>query len=201
MPLNHFNNKYFFFPFLVLVSWSIYMTSSSSFWVFSEGWKASLTMVFGSFIAGASSEGGGAVAFPVFTLLLDLPPSVARNFSFAIQSVGMTAASLIIIISKFRIEKVLILLSLFGGIPGLLIGTIYIEPSLSPKLTKLFFVSLWLSFGIILSLRKYSKKKPFYNQLPVLNIKEKGIIVCFGFLGGVITSFFGNGIDLSLIHI
>ncbi len=37
-------------------------------------WEISLTMVFGSLIAGATSEGGGAVAFPVFTKLLHIFP-------------------------------------------------------------------------------------------------------------------------------
>ena len=33
-------------------------------------------MGFGSFIAGATTEGGGAVAFPVLTLLFEIPPEV-----------------------------------------------------------------------------------------------------------------------------
>jgi uncharacterized membrane protein YfcA len=40
----------------------------------------SVTMAFGSFIAGATSEGGGAVAFPVMTLLFNIAPSIARDF-------------------------------------------------------------------------------------------------------------------------
>ncbi len=48
----------------------------------------SLTMIFGSMVAGATSEGGGAVAFPVMTLALKVPPSVARDFSLMCQSFG-----------------------------------------------------------------------------------------------------------------
>jgi uncharacterized membrane protein YfcA len=47
-----------------------------------------ITMIFGSFIGGATAEGGGAVAFPVMTLVLHLTPSVARDFSFMIQCCG-----------------------------------------------------------------------------------------------------------------
>jgi uncharacterized membrane protein YfcA len=47
-----------------------------------------ITMIFGSFIGGATAEGGGAVAFPVMTLVLHLAPSVARDFSFMIQCCG-----------------------------------------------------------------------------------------------------------------
>ena len=53
----------------------------------------SITMIFGSMVAGATSEGGGAVAFPVMTLALGVTPSVARDFSFMIQSVGMVASA------------------------------------------------------------------------------------------------------------
>ncbi len=60
-------------------------------------WEISLTMVFGSLIAGATSEGGGAVAFPVFTKLLHISPQEATVFSLAIQSVGMTAASIVFV--------------------------------------------------------------------------------------------------------
>jgi hypothetical protein len=47
-----------------------------------------LTMVIGAFIGGATSEGGGAVAFPVMTLALDLSPAVARDFVYVSQSTG-----------------------------------------------------------------------------------------------------------------
>ena len=36
-----------------------------------------------------TSEGGGAVAFPVMTLALGIKPAVARDFSLMIQSCGI----------------------------------------------------------------------------------------------------------------
>jgi len=48
----------------------------------------SITMVIGSMVAGATSEGGGAVAFPVMTLALKIKPSIARDFSLMTQSCG-----------------------------------------------------------------------------------------------------------------
>ena len=39
---------------------------------------------------GMTSEGGGAVAFPVMTLALKVKPTVARDFSLMIQSCGDT---------------------------------------------------------------------------------------------------------------
>jgi len=70
------------------------MVSTESWALFLEDWYMTLTKVFGSFIAGASSEGGGAIAYPVMTLGFQISPEVARNFSLAIQSIGMTAATL-----------------------------------------------------------------------------------------------------------
>ena len=50
-------------------------------------------MCLGSFIAGATSEGGGAIAYPVMTLgPWKIAPLIARDFSLMIQSVGMIAA-------------------------------------------------------------------------------------------------------------
>ena len=47
-----------------------------------------LVMVAGGLLGGATSEGGGAVAFPVMTLALGLHPDVARDFLFVTQSAG-----------------------------------------------------------------------------------------------------------------
>ena len=58
---------------LVYASWGTYMLVSNSWHLFREWWPMSVTMVFGSTVAGATAEGGGAVAFPVFTKLLHIP--------------------------------------------------------------------------------------------------------------------------------
>ena len=52
-----------------------------------------------------SSEGGGAVAFPVMTLVLHVSPQVARDFSLMIQSCGMTAAAFTIAWMGVQVEK------------------------------------------------------------------------------------------------
>jgi uncharacterized membrane protein YfcA len=50
-------------------------------------------MIFGAMVGGATSEGGGAIAFPVMTLALGIAPAVARDFSIMIQSCGKTTVS------------------------------------------------------------------------------------------------------------
>jgi hypothetical protein len=58
------------------------------FQYFPTHYPMSLTMLVGSAIGGATSEGGGAVAFPVMTLVLKLAPAIARDFSLMVQSCG-----------------------------------------------------------------------------------------------------------------
>lgn len=73
----------------------------------------SVTMLIGSIIAGAICECGGAVAFPMMTLLFKINSAVARNFSLMIQNFEMLAASFVICKNKIKISKNLILMSFF----------------------------------------------------------------------------------------
>jgi len=75
------------FTFYSFLWWSLAI-KNNFFSYFPTRYPMSITMAFGSFIGGATSEGGGAVAFPVMTLALHIPPSVARDFSFMVQSCG-----------------------------------------------------------------------------------------------------------------
>lgn len=157
---------------------------------------APLTMVFGAFIAGASSEGGGAVAFPVFTLFMDVPAAVARNFSFACQSIGMTAASTLIIGMRIPVSWRAIFLTSISGALGLILSTFYLIPHLPGAQTKLFFVSLWFSFGFALYLSNRNANREVNQDLKSFTSQDKIQILFFGFIGGSITAFFGNGIDI-----
>lgn len=181
---------------MVLIFWTSYMFVNQEFMLFVEHWAITLTMIFGSFIAGASSEGGGAIAYPVFTLVFDVPPAVARNFSFAIQSIGMTAASLMIIGLRIKIEAKAILYSSIGGLIGLIAGTFFIIDLIQPALTKLLFVSLWLSFGFALLLTNKVKRRVIIENLGDLSNNDVLKLIVFGFIGGMITAIFGNGIDI-----
>ncbi len=187
---------YLYFYGGVMLLWLCYMTYTDGFGLFIEAWPISLTMVFGSLVAGATSEGGGAIAFPVFTLLFDLSPALARNFSFAIQSVGMLAASILIFSLKIKIEKKAILYTSIGGIIGLVFGTLFLDGLFSPKMLKLTFVSLWLSFGAVLYIKNSNKKTKFHDRMKEIGLSDALTIIFFGFIGGIITAFFGNGVDI-----
>lgn len=189
----------FYLPFAAIVLFSVAaavisldLTDEVFAW-----WPAALTMVFGSFIAGASAEGGGAIAFPVFTLILKIPPIDARSFSFAIQSIGMVSASLLIIGRGIPVELRAVKYPAIGGLVGLVAGTWWIAPLLEPIHTKLFFVSLWMAFGIGLFLANRNRTRIVRASLSE-NLGQRDVVILLsaGLIGGLVTSIFGNGIDL-----
>ena len=59
--------------------WLILLGPISAINVLQAYWPVTLTMLFGSVVAGGTSMGGGAVAFPVLTKLLDVPPHEAKG--------------------------------------------------------------------------------------------------------------------------
>ena len=84
---------------IALLIWAMWLAFGGRIAIYHllADWQVALTMVFGSLVGGGTSEGGGAIAFPIFTKLLHIAPRDARSFSLAIQSVGMGAASLSIL--------------------------------------------------------------------------------------------------------
>lgn len=181
---------------VILLLWALYMQTTSSWYLFAENWFMTVTMIFGSFIAGASSEGGGAIAYPAMTLLFQIEPDVARNFSFAIQSVGMVMASLWILASKIKIEKNYLLIAGFGGFFGIIFGSVFIAPFIKPDFAKMMFVSFWLSFGIALWVVNFVNNRKSEEKLPNLSSFQITELVMIGFIGGIFSSILGNGLDI-----
>jgi uncharacterized membrane protein YfcA len=191
------NKSLFFSLSLIVVIWGSWYsyTAPHSFTLIRENWPVTLTMVLGSFIAGATSEGGGAIAFPVFTKILHIDPSDAKVFSLAIQSVGMMAATMTIIVMRVAVEWRIILWASWGGIFGVLIGSLFIAPLLPAALIKMLFTAMVMSFALTLLLVNWTPR--FYNHLlPEIGGQEKLIFLLTGFLGGIMTGLLGTGIDI-----
>lgn len=187
---------YLIFLLIVMFGWFYYMLQHDSFEIYSRQWATVITMIFGSFIAGASPEGSAAVAYPIFTLILKIEPAVARNFAFAIQSIGMTSASLLIIGMRLKVDWNYIIFVTIGGVVGLFLGTYYVVPYVSPVQAKLFFVSLYLSFGIALWLQNRRPQREVFNKIENFKNSDKGRLIIFGLVGGIISSIFGTGINI-----
>ncbi|MBV1921193.1 MAG: sulfite exporter TauE/SafE family protein [Pseudomonadales bacterium] len=180
----------------VWTAWIAYMSAMNTWHLFDDYAFISLTMAFASFIAGATSEGGGAVAFPVLTIFFDIDPAIARDFSLAIQSVGMSAAALAIFVSKIPVEKKALFYATLGGIPGALLGLYGIAPYMSPVYTKMFFVSLWLSFGVVIAYRHLFSTKALNKEIRNYSFSVKRQLVILGLIGGAVTGITGSGIDI-----
>ena len=182
---------------VVYLSWFGYMNATDSWALFLTDWYMTVTMIFGSFIAGASSEGGGAIAYPAMTLLFNITPDVARNFSLAIQSIGMTAATLWIVAKKISIEKTYLWLVMAGGTLGIVLGSFFVIPYVSGAVAKMMFVSFWLSFGIALFIINHVRKRDTVTELSGLTSGQKAELLLVGVIGGVLSAIFGNGLDIT----
>jgi uncharacterized membrane protein YfcA len=181
---------------LTLLVWSAYMTVQELWPLFRTHGFMTLTMVAGSFIAGVSSEGGGAVAYPVMTLVFEIDPAVARNFSLAIQSVGMTAAALYIWARRIPVETTYLWLVAAGSVPGLVGGTYLLAPLVPPAYAKMAFVSFFLSYGLALYVINHVRDQDATDTLPVLTLGQQVELVGIGVIGGTLSAVFGNGIDI-----
>ncbi len=175
--------------------WGFYLTDNEPWLAIERNWRVSVTMLFGSFVAGATSEGGGAIAFPVFTKLLHVDPQDAKVFSLAIQSVGMTSASLLIVLLRIPVDWRVVRWATIGGIGGIILGCVVLAPMLSPVFTKLFFTVIVTSFVVTLfALNRGIQLR--HQQLSVLGTTERILLVIFGFVGGIVSGLVGNGIDI-----
>jgi uncharacterized membrane protein YfcA len=179
-----------------LLSWITYTWHIDLSALYAKRWPSALTMLFGSFVAGSSPEGSASISYPIFTLGLNIPPAIARNFSFAIQSIGMTGATLLILGLRLKVEWNYIKFVTLGGIFGLVFGTYEIVPLVSPVMAKLFFVSLWLSFGIALWRENRHPSRKVFEKITDFNHSDMTALVLFGFVGGIISSLFGTGINI-----
>ncbi|GAA4410477.1 hypothetical protein GCM10023187_35120 [Nibrella viscosa] len=184
---------------VLLVGWRsyIYFNDLSLYDIYAFAWPIAITMVFGAFICGATAEGGGAVAFPVMTLLLNILPADARVFSLGCQSFGMTSASVFILSQRIQVVKRCVLPVCAAGIIGFMVSDQWLVAIIPAKITKLFFVSLWLSFGFALWTINRKAGTIKNVDLPAqLGWKHILLLMVFGLFGGAISAIFGNGIDI-----
>jgi len=210
---------------IIHIVWWSYMGATGSFGLFGgtiEGspdprWTIALTMVFGSLVAGATCQAGGSIAFPVLTIILGVSSSVARDFCFLVQSVGMGAAAFSIWFMGVRVDRRAIVYCSIGGAAGVIFGLERVVPKLHPEYSEMYHVCIWFSFALSLFLLSFvhDQKRRFFSipiwrkgdilRLPLFSIHTQvdfvlnwwiSILVVFGFLGGVFTAICGSGIDI-----
>ena len=185
--------------FLFFGIWFIGMLFWGDFRLFARQWPSTLMMIFGSLVGGATCQGGSAIAFPVITKVFRLRPELARGFGFAIQSAGMTAASVFILVRRIPIYPRAVFWGLAAGVPGLLLGDITVVPLFSAEPVRIFFTCLEVTF-FISAWYAYRKIEPVDDALALADTGKTARvwlpILCF--LGGFFSSLVVTGLDMLL---
>ncbi len=161
---------------------------------------------------------GNHTAFPVLTLAMEVAPGVARDFSYMIQSVGMTAAAFSIFFMRVLLEWHAIIYASVGGVAGVIYGLEKVAPLLEPAYTKMYFVCIWFAFAFALFWINRYRDREVYHSIPfwkegemfryslgtqvfgkdiafVINWRAF-VLVGTGFLGGIFSAMSGSGIDI-----
>ncbi len=188
----------------VTVGWVLYVSVAGHWERVGDNWAAAVTMVFGSFVAGSTPQGGGAVAFPVFTKGLEIPAEVARTFSLAIQTIGMGAAAAAIAINRRRVEWRVVVIGLpvaavtFLGAAFLLgDGSEPFRPPVLPgPYIKVTFTLVVGAMALMTYLGSRVRVREVHYEMPAVNWRTNSALVVMAALGGVAAAFTGSGADV-----
>jgi uncharacterized protein len=166
-----------------------------------DHWESSLTMLLGSFLSGASPLGGGAVSFPVFTKVLDVPGPIARTFGLSIQAVGMTMAVIAILLNKRAVESKALKVAVPAAVSGFLVGVwalgepdhLFWPPSFGSGWVKATF-SIVLATTAVMMLRHFRAGAP---SRPLVWNRDLVVALAFAaFAGGALASVAGTGANI-----
>lgn len=190
----------------VTVTWLAYVTARDQWDRVLDNWAAAVTMIAGSFVAGATPQGGGAVAFPVFTKGLDIPSEVARTFSLCIQTVGMGAATLALLLRRRRLEMRALAIAVPAAIAGFIVGYFALTernelfaPSVLPgAYVKVGFTILIASMAYVIYLAYKVHVLEVHVAVPGYTPRFIACLAGTAVIGGVISSQVGSGSDVSL---
>lgn len=198
MSLHHLlqRNTLFYFRAFALVFWLLLVFSITGLTGIIDNYILSLSMMLGAFLGSATPVGGGVVAFPVLTFLKHVPSEEAAVFCLAMQAFGMTAASLAIFTRRIKINKFLVSWCVMSGVFGYILAMIYIPNPFSSGGLKVFFSSFWLAFGIAIFIIKRESKNSVECIMPNVSSLKFILFLLTSIVGGVITSWVGNGIDV-----
>ncbi|MEM9609580.1 MAG: TSUP family transporter [Actinomycetota bacterium] len=186
---------------LATIVWLVAVSSAGMFGRIAGHWESTVTMLFGSFLAGSSPEGGGAVAFPVFTKALDVPGPIARTFGLSIQAVGMSMAVAAIVINRRAMHARSLQLAVPSAVVGFVLGiTVLGRPD------ELFWPSTigtpWVkaTFSIVLattSLMMLRHLRGDVDEVP-WSRRLDGIVLVAAFAGGLLSSLTGTGANIAV---
>ncbi len=114
-----------------------------------EHWGIAVAMAIGSYAAGSTPMGGGTVGFPILVLLFKQSAELGRDFSFAVQSIGMTSAAIFIMARRQPLAWAMLKGAAIGILFAVPIGVIWFAPLIPSLWIKLVFAVVWGGFGLL----------------------------------------------------
>lgn len=163
-------------------------------WAYPD-WLIAPIMAFGSFVAGSTFLGGGAVAFPALTKIFSVDPVTAKSFSLAIQAVGMSSASLYILSRVRNLPYSFMALYLAGASAGLFVSFGFIEARIPAVDLRIAFTLFLLCFLLVYLFTRHSHNVSTEAHLE-RTYRDVLVTVFGGVLGGLISGLLGSGADL-----
>lgn len=183
-------------------TWLLLVTFGGGWETAKAHWPMALSMAFGSYAAGSTPMGGGTVGFPILVLLFGLPAELGRDFSFAVQSIGMTSASIFILARRQPLAGAMLKGALIGATLGATLGVplgIFLVAPWVPSLwIKVIFAVIWGSFGI-LHLRRIGEIASHEGMTDFDERWDHRVGLAIGLISGAtVVSVSGVGIDMVL---
>ena len=158
-------------------------------------WLIAPIMALGSFVAGSTFLGGGAVAFPALTKILSIDPLTAKTFSLMIQSVGMTSASIYIISRVRALPYAFMGLYLIGSVIGLIVALSSFQYRIPSVDLRIVFTLFLLCFLLLYCFTQHSRNHSVETHLEK-NVRDTSLTLGCGLAGGCVSGLLGSGADL-----
>ncbi|MEM8902753.1 MAG: TSUP family transporter [Actinomycetota bacterium] len=188
----------------VTAVWAVWVTAAGHWDRIADQWAAAVTMVFGSFVAGSTPQGGGAVAFPVFTKLLDVPAEVARSFSLSIQTVGMGTATAAILLRRRAVQWRLVAISVPAAVVAFAVvawfggdGDAPFRPSVLPgAYVKVTFTLVLAAMALVVVLGRRVPVRVIEQDVDDIGSRLVVAGLVAGAIGGAASALVGSGADV-----
>jgi len=187
-----------FISWLVLAygAWLTVVVLGGHWDVIAAHWPIAAAMVFGSFFAGSTPVGGGAVGYSALVLLMDEPARLGRSFGFAIQAVGMTSATIYAVCARRRLAWRPLRWAMLGSLIATPVGAAVIAPRLPDQSVSLVFAGAWASFGLLVlgRLRVLASQHDIAAARP--RVEQVGGLVTGVAAGLTVAGLTGAGADM-----
>ena len=180
-----------------LCAWTVVVIAGGRASVVIGHWPIAVAMAAGSYVAGSTPMGGGTVGFPVLVLLLGEAPTLGRDFSLCVQSVGMSSATMFLLVSRAPIAWPILRWSLMSSVVVTPLGLVLVAPVVPELAVALTFACIWAAFGLM-TLHRLRPIVAAHGSGRLAGRSDMWLGLGVGVAGGIATAVTGVGIDMLL---